>query len=128
MQEKFIERSEIMKKLPVAAVACMLFFANIAYAAQPTQEEIQKYNLYFNNAVSYLKNKKYSSPIIEFKKVLRFQPYDSTVRQSLCSAYLARADYYLNEEKNGKKAVNDLKSGPFYMKYWENEQKPPQLA
>ena len=128
MQEKFIERSEIMKKLPVAAVACMLFFANIAYAAQPTQEEIQKYNLYFNNGVSYLKNKKYSSAIIEFKKVLRFQPYDSTVRQSLCSAYLARADYYLNEEKNGKKALNDLKSALFYMKYWENEQNPPQLA
>lgn len=116
-----------MKKIPVVAAALMLFFTNLSYAAQPTQEEIQKYNLYFNNGVSYLKNKKYSSAIIEFKKVLRFQPYDATVRQSLCSAYLARADYYLNEEKNPKKAVVDLKSALFYMKFWENEQNSAQL-
>ena len=125
---KFIERSENMRKIPVAAVALMLFFANLSYAAQPTQEEIQKYNLYFNNGVSYLKNKKYSSAIIEFKKVLRFQPYDSTVRQSLCSAYLARAEHYLNEEKNPKKAIIDLKSALFYMKFWENEQNSAQLT
>lgn len=116
-----------MKKIPVVAAALMLFFTNLSYAAQPTQEEIQKYNLYFNNGVSYLKNKKYSSAIIEFKKVLRFQPYDATVRQSLCSAYLARADYYLNEEKNPKKAIVDLKSALFYMKFWENEQNSAQL-
>lgn len=116
-----------MKKIPVVAAALMLFFTNLSYAAQPTQEEIQKYNLYFNNGVSYLKNKKYSSAIIEFKKVLRFQPYDATVRQSLCSAYLARADHYLNEEKNPKKAIVDLKSALFYMKFWENEQNSAQL-
>ena len=117
-----------MKKGLVAAFATMMFFTNLTYAQQPTQEEIQKYNLYFNNGVSYLKNKRYSSAIVEFKKVLRFQPYDATVRQSLCSAYLARAQYFLDEEKNPKKAISDLKSALFYMKYWESEQNSAQLA
>ena len=117
-----------MKKRLVAIFAAIMFFTNLAYAQQPTQEEIQKYNLYFNNGVSYLKNKRYSSAIVEFKKVLRFQPYDATVRQSLCSAYLARAQYYLDEEKNPKKAISDLKSALFYMKYWETEQNSPQLT
>ncbi len=117
-----------MKKKLIAAFAAMLFFTNLTYAQQPTQEEIQKYNLYFNNGVSYLKNKRYSSAIVEFKKVLRFQPYDATVRQSLSSAYLARAQYYLDEEKNPKKAISDLKSALFYLKYWENEQNSSQLT
>ncbi len=117
-----------MRKRLIVAFAAMMFFTNLTYAQQPTQEEIQKYNLYFNNGVSYLKNKRYTSAIIEFKKVLRFQPYDATVRQSLCSAYLARAQYYLDEEKNPKKAITDLKSALFYMKYWESEQNSPQLA
>ena len=117
-----------MRKRLLVAFAAMMFFTNLTYAQQPTQEEIQKYNLYFNNGVSYLKNKRYTSAIIEFKKVLRFQPYDATVRQSLCSAYLARAQYYLDEEKNPKKAITDLKSALFYMKYWENEQNSPQLT
>ena len=97
-----------MRKRLIVAFAAMMFFTNLTYAQQPTQEEIQKYNLYFNNGVSYLKNKRYSSAIVEFKKVLRFQPYDATVRQSLCSAYLARAQYYLDEEKNPKKAITDF--------------------
>ena len=117
-----------MRKRLIVAFAAMMFFTNLTYAQQPTQEEIQKYNLYFNNGVSYLKNKRYSSAIVEFKKVLRFQPYDATVRQSLCSAYLARAQYYLDEEKNPKKAITDLKSALFYMKYWESEQNSPQLT
>ena len=104
-----------MKKRLIVAFAAMMFFTNLTYAQQPTQEEIQKYNLYFNNGVSYLKNKRYTSAI-------------ATVRQSLCSAYLARAQYYLDEEKNPKKAITDLKSALFYMKYWESEQNSPQLT
>lgn len=112
-----------MKKKLIVIFAAFLFLTNISYAQNtPTQEEIQKYNLYYNNGISNLKNKKYSSAIVEFKKVLRFQPYDDTVRQSLCLAYLARADYYVSEEKNPKKAITDLKSALFYMKYWSDTQ------
>lgn len=112
-----------MKKRLIVIFAAMLFFANVSVSSEmPSREDIQKYNLYYNNGVSNLKNKKYSSAIVEFKKVLRFQPYDDTVRQSLSTAYLARADYYMNEEKNPKKAISDLKSALFYMKYWNDAQ------
>ena len=101
----------------------MLFLSGFSLAAdRPSREDIQKYNLYYNNGVSHLKNKRDTSAITEFKKVLRFQPFDDTVRQSLCSAYLARAAYYINEEKNPKKAIADLKSALFYMKFWGDEQ------
>ena len=112
-----------MKKRLIVIFAAMLFLSGFSLAAdRPSREDIQKYNLYYNNGVSHLKNKRYTSAITEFKKVLRFQPFDDTVRQSLCSAYLARADYYINEEKNPKKAIADLKSALFYMKFWGDEQ------
>lgn len=117
-----------MKKRLVILFATFLFLTNISYSQAPTQEEIQRYNLYYNNGVSYLKNKRYSSAIVEFKKVLRYQPNDAAVKEALCTSYLARADYFLNEEKNPKKAINDLRSALFYMKYWNSDQNTPKLS
>ena len=116
-----------MKKLPVVTIALMMLMAQNVYAT-PTQEDIQKFNLYYNNGVSYLKNQRYASAIVEFKKVLRYQPFDTSVKQSLCAAYLARAQHYLNNAKDPQKAMADLKSALFYMKFWAEEQNNAQLA
>lgn len=110
-----------MKKLSTVLLLTTLFLSQQSFA-MPTQEELQRYNLYYNNGVSNLKNKKYSSAIVEFKKVLRYQPYDLGVKQSLCTAYLARADYNLNTLKSPKKAIIDLKSALFYLEFWGKDQ------
>jgi len=90
--------------------------ADVCFADMTDVKE--RYNIYYNNAVSLFKEKKYTSAINEFKKVLRFVPYDTNVNNALYTTYLARADYFLNTEKQPKKAINDLKSALFYMKYW----------
>ena len=92
-----------------------------AYSAEADIKE--RYNVYYNNAVTLFKEKKYTSAINEFKKVLRFVPYDTNVNNALYTAYLARAQYFQNTEKQPKKAINDLKSALFYMKYWSEGNK-----
>lgn len=106
-----------MKKQLFVTFMASVLISNAAFA-EFSQEDIQKFNLYYNNGVTYLKNQRYASAIVEFKKVLRYQPFDETVKQSLCSAYLARAQYNLDSAKDNKKAMADLKSALFYMKYW----------
>ena len=78
----------------------------------------ERYNIYYNNAVTLFKEKKYTSAINEFKKVLRFVPYDTNVNNALYTSYISRAEYFLNTEKQPKKAINDLRSALFYMQYW----------
>ena len=80
-------------------------------------DNYERVNIYYNNGVAYFKDKKYSSAILEFKKVLRQRPYDVTVQNALGMAYLARAQYYIDSEKAYKKAINDLRSAIVYLKY-----------
>jgi len=79
-----------------------------------------KYMDYYNNAVTLFKANKYSSSILEFKKVLRIKPYDETVKNALVTAYLARAQHYTNQQQN-QKAVIDLKNALYYLKYWNSD-------
>lgn len=103
-----------MKKA-VSSLFLFLLLAQIPVFAD-NQERL---NIYYNNGVTYFKDKKYSSAILEFKKVLRNRPYDRTVQNALAMAYLARADYYKESEKAYKKAINDLRSAVVYFKYWD---------
>ena len=96
--------------------AALLSTVPAAYSNEGDIKE--RYNIYYNNAVTLFKEKKYTSAINEFKKVLRFVPYDTNVNNALYTTYLARAEYFLNTEKQPKKAICDLKSALFYMKYW----------
>ena len=84
-----------------------------------TNDNPERVNIYYNNGVTYFKDKKYSSAILEFKKVIRQRPYDKTVQNALAMAYLARAQYYIDSEKAYKKAINDLRSALTYLKYWD---------
>ena len=79
----------------------------------------ERVNIYYNNGVMYFKDKKYTSAISEFKKVIRQRPYDKTVLNALASAYLARAEYYEKSQKAYKNAINDLRSAIFYLKEWD---------
>ncbi|MBR1617607.1 tetratricopeptide repeat protein, partial [bacterium] len=72
----------------------------------------------YSNGMNYLKNQQYSSAINEFKKVLRFSPYDSTIQGALANSYYARAQYYHKTTKEIKRALVDYKSAYFYSKYW----------
>lgn len=107
-----------MKKT-IIALSLLLFLS--ANAAQYSQADAQRFSAYYSNGLEYLKNNQYSSAINEFRKVLRFSPYDATIKDALVNAYLARAQYYKQTTKEYKKALNDYKSAYFYAKYWSKE-------
>ncbi len=112
-----------MKRKIIVIFSVFLFLA--ANAQEISQQDVQRFSAYYSNGMEYLKNQQYSSAIIEFKKVLRFSPYDETIREALANAHLARAQYYKTTTKEYKKALVDLKSAVFYAKYW-SENTPSQ--
>ena len=105
-----------MKKA-LSLLILMLLLSPCTFAY--TNDNPERVNIYYNNGVTYFKDKKYSSAILEFKKVIRQRPYDKTVQNALAMAYLARAQYYIDSEKAYKKAINDLRSALTYLKYWD---------
>ena len=111
-----------MKKRIIIALALSLFLTmnHDTFAVEYSQQDVQRYSAYYSNGMEYLKNQQYSSAISEFKKVLRFSPYDETTQSALSGAYLARAQYYRETTKELKKALNDYKSALFYAKYWKS--------
>ncbi len=97
----------------------LLNFAS-SFANDMSQEDIQRFSAYYSNGMQYLKNNQYASAIVEFKKVLRFSPYDTTIKEALQNSYFARAQNYNKTAKEYKKALNDFKSACFYAKYWKS--------
>lgn len=109
----------IMKKIATA----LLLLALIQVPAL-CDDMSERLNIYYNNGVTNFKDKKYSSAILEFKKVLRNRPYDKTVQNALAMSYLARANYYTNTEKSYKKGIVDLRSTITYLELWNGEIDP----
>ena len=109
-----------MKKSVV--ILLILLFLNINYsiAKEISQEDIQRYSAYYSNGMHFFKNQQFSSAITEFKKVLRFSPYDKTAQNALANAYYSRAEYYRKQTKEVRKALVDYKSAYFYAKYWQD--------
>ncbi len=108
------------KKLSVLSLSLALA-VSCACAREISQQDVQRFSSYYSNGLEYLKNDQYSSAILEFKKVLRFSPYDSMTQSAMVQAYCARANYYKGA-KEYKKALIDLKSAVFYAKYWNTTQ------
>ena len=71
---------------------------------------------HFDLGQQYLTNYQYSGAITEFKSALRINYLDNSARIGLINAYLARATYYANQDKNYDKAANDFRSALFYLK------------
>lgn len=107
-----------MKKLVITLFLLSLISA---YAQDISQADVQRFSAYYSNGMGYLQNGQYSSAISEFRKVLRFSPYDTMLREALINSYAARAQYYRQTTKEIKKAVNDDKSAVFYARYWSKE-------
>ena len=77
---------------------------------------------HYNAAQNYLTQNQYSSAIVEFRKAMRINYLDNSARIGIVNAYLARATYYANTEKDYDKAANDFRSALFYLKmYPDNE-------
>ena len=116
-----------MNKKIILALSLALFL-NTNVFAQISQQDVQRYSAYYSNGMQYLKNQQFSSAIVEFRKVLRFSPYDETIQNALANAYFARAQYYHKTTKEVKKALVDYKNACFYAKYWANNSSLAQLA
>ncbi|MBQ8848057.1 MAG: tetratricopeptide repeat protein [Candidatus Gastranaerophilales bacterium] len=115
-----------MKKKIIVILSLFLFLSS--NAQEYSQQDVQRYSAYYSNGMQYFKNQQYSSAINEFRKVLRFSPYDETIQDALANAYLARAQYYKTTTKELKKALNDYKSAYFYSKYWKNTTQSQSMA
>lgn len=113
-----------MKRKIIVIFALFLFFANFstecALSEEISQGDLQRYSAYYSNGMQYLKNQQFSSAINEFRKVLRFSPYDAIIQASLANAYYSRAQYLRQTTKEVKKALVDYKSAAFYAKYWSD--------
>ncbi len=77
---------------------------------------------HYDAAQNYLTQGQYSSAITEFRKALRINFMDNSARIGLINAYLARATYYANQEKNYDKSANDFRSALFYLKMFPNKE------
>lgn len=106
-------------KIYAFILAAILLGAQAGYCDTP-EDMKERYTIYYNNGVAFYKEKQYTNAIKEFKKVLRYAPYDNNVKNALYTAYISRGEYFLNTEKQPKKAINDFKSALFYMKYWND--------
>lgn len=76
---------------------------------------------HYDAAQNYLTQNQYSSAIVEFRKALRINYLDNSARIGLINAYLARATYYANQDKNYEKAANDFRSAIFYLRIYPNK-------
>lgn len=81
---------------------------------------------HYNAGQNYLMSSQYSSSIVEFRKALRINYLDNSARIGLINAYLARATFYANQDKNYDKAANDFRSALFYLKIYPNKEQTVQ--
>ena len=106
----------MFKKLLIASLICSL--SVISTEAAVSHKDTIAAQTYFEKAEYYSKNNQYSTAIDSLKKGLRLNPYANNIRISLINNYLLRATYYNNTSKEYTKAMNDLRSALFYLKYY----------
>lgn len=109
-----------MRRKVLGTVCCL---AVCAYLGQGTvfSAPNSAFAEHYNMAQNYLMQNQYSSSIVEFRKALRINYLDNSARIGLVNAYLARATYYANQEKNYDKAANDFRSAIFYLKIYPSK-------
>lgn len=120
-----------MKKRVLTALFLFVILAQAVYAddnivsvsnyGRSQEDYSPQGSVYYNNGVNFLKAAQYTNAITEFRKALRENPSDKSSRIQLVNSYLSRAQYYNNKAMDYNKAANDLRSGIFYMKYYNNE-------
>ncbi len=106
-------------------VLVLVFLFNDMSYSQTVYDDNYKENPNYLEGNKYLANSQYSSAINEYKKALRVNPNDSSSLIGLSNAYNMRAAYYNNTAKNIDKAISDLKSALFFLKYFAPESSSP---
>ena len=109
-----------MRRKVLGTVCCLAVCAYLGQGtvfSAPNSAFVEHYNM----AQNYLMQNQYSSSIVEFRKALRINYLDNSARIGLVNAYLARATYYANQEKNYDKAANDFRSAIFYLKIYPSK-------
>jgi len=81
---------------------------------------------HYNAAQNFLTQNQYSSAIVEFRKAMRINYLDNSARIGIVNAYLARATYYANTEKDYDRAANDFRSALFYLKMYPSDERDVQ--
>lgn len=82
----------------------------------PSNCAVSDFIQYYNSAQEFYEQGQYSSAIVDFRKALKINFMDNSARIGIINAYLARATYYANQEKNYEKSANDFRSALFYLK------------
>ena len=106
----------------VSGTVCCLAICVVLSQAQVFAAPSSAFAEHYNMAQNYLMQNQYSSSIVEFRKALRINYLDNSARIGLINAYLARATYYANQEKNYDKAANDFRSALFYLKIYPSKE------
>lgn len=73
---------------------------------------------YYNEAQEAMLRGEYRSAIVNYRKALKINYLDNSSRIGIVNAYLARATYYANQEKNYDAAANDFRSALFYLRIY----------
>ena len=84
------------------------------------------FSQYYDSAQNFMTQGQYSSAIVDFRKALSINYMDNSARIGLINAYLARATYYANQEKNYDKSANDFRSAIFYLKMFPTKEQAVQ--
>jgi superkiller protein 3 len=105
-----------MKKV-LWLLVCLLVVQNFAFSQTVYDDNFQE-NPNYVQGLKYLDSSQYSSAINEFKKAIRVNPNDVSSLIGLSNAYNLRAQYYNNTLKATDKAISDLKSALFFVKYF----------
>lgn len=106
----------MFKKVLTLALLCSI--SSLPVFCEISQKDMAAAYSYYEQAERYSKNNQYSSAINELKKGLRLNPYDNNIRIGLINNHLLRATYYNNKSHEYIKAMNDLRSALFYLKYY----------
>ncbi len=110
-----------MKKSFYRAICCLAIITVIAQEGV-FGSNISAFAEHYNAAQNYLMQNQYSSAIVEFRKAMKINYLDHSARVGIINAYLARAAYYANTEKNYDKAANDFRSALFYLKMYPDSE------
>ncbi len=96
----------------------LILFIQIPSLAETVYDDNYEENPNYIQGSKYLANSQYSSAINEFKKAIRSNPNDISSIIGLSNAYNMRAVYYNNTAKSTDKAISDIKSALFFVKYF----------
>ena len=105
----------------VLCIACLITISTGIVTTIPAMAAPSAFVQHYESGQNNLAQGQYSSAIADFRKALVINYMDNSARIGLINAYLARATYYANTERNYDKAANDFRSSLFYLKMFPVE-------